>query len=78
MKCENGDRVRVGKRLQSGLVDIAEDRLMVGIVVDVIPGNLYRDAMYRVRFDGKTTAPTLTPTPNESWIDEGQVYDTVR
>jgi hypothetical protein len=76
MKCENGDRVRVAKRLWNGLVDITESRLLSGVVVDTIPGNLYRCAMYRIRFDSDDKdIVTLTPTPNESWVDEGQIYD---
>jgi hypothetical protein len=69
-----GDRVKVGKPIGTSgrLVNI--DNPLFGTVVDVIPGHrdgndVYREDMYRIRFEGETTAPTLTPTPNESWID---------
>lgn len=57
-----GDRVRVG------------EKLAWGTVVDFIPGNEYREDVYLVRFDQKIVAPTLTPNPNESWIDASLVY----
>ena len=39
-----------------------------------IPGHrdgndIYREDMYRIRFEVEIMSPTLTPTPNESWID---------
>ena len=39
-----------------------------GLVVDVIPANHVRSAIYCVRFEG-TIAPTITPNPNESWFE---------
>lgn len=72
-----GDRVKVGKQIgKSQLVNLAEP--LFGTVVDIIPGHrendvVYRDTMYRIRFEGKTVSPTLTPTPNESWIDSVRV-----
>jgi len=79
MKCAIGDRVRVAKRLYSGLVDIDESRMIVGTVIDIIPANDYREAMYRIRFDASdSNIVTITPTPNESWIDQGQIYDSIR
>ena len=66
MDCKVGDRVKVGSRI--GIP------LMWGTVIDIIPALADRVAMYRIRIDDKMTGPTLTPTPNECWIDEGQVY----
>jgi len=58
-----GDRVCAGGR---------------GVVVDIIPGNEYRQAMYRIRFDSTDKdIVTLTPTPNESWIDESRIIGPV-
>ena len=79
MECAIGDRVRVAKRLYSGLVDIAENRLLVGTVIDIIPANDYREAMYRIRFDvSDSNIVTITPSPNESWVDQGRIYDSVK
>lgn len=72
-----GDRVKVGKQIaNSRLVDLKDATF--GTVVDVIPGHrdgedVYRETVYRIRFEGKTISPTLTPTPNESWIDDVRV-----
>ena len=77
MSIKIGDRVKVGKQLgQSRLVDMAN--AVSGTVVDIIPGyrdgeDIYRETVYRIRFDGETISPTLTPTPNESWIDDVRV-----
>lgn len=61
-----GDRVCAGSR---------NDNIARGVVVDIIPANEYRQAMYRIRFDNADeNFVTLTPTPNESWVDEGMVY----
>lgn len=57
-----GDRVRVGEKLLSGTV------------IGIIPAVADRVAMYRVLFDDAVTGPTLTPNPNERWVDEGMVY----
>lgn len=69
---EIGDRVRVGSRIGANPAD--------GVVVDVIPANDYRSAIYRVRFDTPTNRDgrrsevvTITPNPDESWIDEGLI-----
>lgn len=72
-----GDKVKVGKQIgNSRLVDLKN--AIFGTVVDVIPGHregedVYRETMYRIRFEGETTQPTLTPNPNESWIDAVRV-----
>lgn len=61
-----GDEVMVGSRIGANPA--------MGVVVDIIPANDYRQAMYRVRF--KSTSAelvTLTPHPNESWVDEGLI-----
>lgn len=61
-----GDRVCAGDRI---------DTISRGVVVDIIPANEYRQAMYRIRFDSNDKdVVTLTPTPDERWIDEGMVY----
>lgn len=61
-----GDRVCAGSR---------NDTIARGVVVDIIPANEYRQAMYRIRFDSTgEDIVTLTPTPNESWVDAGMVY----
>ena len=61
-----GDRVCTGSR---------NDTIARGVVVDIIPANEYRQAMYRIRFDSTDEyIVTLTPNPNESWIDEDMVY----
>lgn len=63
-----GDRVCAGGRI---------DTIARGVVVDTIPANEYRQAMYRIRFDSTDEdAISLTPNPNESWIDEGMIYGT--
>lgn len=61
MKIEIGDAVMVGSR-----IGVPSQR---ATVVGVIPGNEYRYTMYRVRFDNAPNAPTLTPNPNECWVD---------
>lgn len=68
-----GDRVQVGSRIGA--------KLAWGTVVDIIPGNDYRETMYRVRFDvpvnrdgRRSETVTITPNPNESWIDAPLVY----
>lgn len=73
-----GDRVQVGRQInRSRLVDMAD--AVSGTVVDIIPGYregeyVYRETMYRIRFDSTCKdIVTLTPTPNESWIDEVRV-----
>ena len=77
MTFQIGDRVKVGKQIgNSRLVDLKD--AVFGTVVDVIPGHrddegVWRDTMYRIRFEGETISPTLTPTPNESWIDDVRV-----
>lgn len=60
--------IQIGDRVQVG------PAFAWGSVVDIIPANEYRGAMYRIRFDHEITAPTLTPNPNESWIDASKVY----
>lgn len=61
-----GDRVCAGGRI---------DTIARGVVVDIIPANEYRQAMYRIRFDSNDKdIVTLTPNPNECWVDEGMVY----
>jgi len=69
MKCAIGDRVRVAKRLYSGLVDIDENRMVFGTVIDIIQENNYQPAMYLIRFDSNI---------DESWVDCGRIYDSVR
>lgn len=63
-----GDTVMVGSRIGGPWSR--------GTVVDIIPSNDYREALYRVRFHVKTypVAPTITPNPSESWVDAGIVY----
>ena len=61
-----GDRVQVGSRIGA--------KLAWATVVAILPGVGGRPTMYRVRLEQEITAPTLTPTPNESWVDEGMVY----
>ena len=62
-----GDRVQVGSRIGA--------KMAWGTVVDEIPANDYRQAMYRIRFDSTgNDVVTLTPNPNECWIDEGVIY----
>lgn len=68
-----GDRVQVGSRIGANPA--------WGTVVDIIPRGEYRPAMYRVRFDVPTNRDgrrseivTITPNPNESWVDEDIVY----
>ena len=63
-----GDRVQVGSRIGC---DPAW-----AMVVAIIPANDYRVAMYRVRFDvpANSNIVTITPNPNECWVDEGLVY----
>jgi len=41
------------------------------LIVDMIPANEYRHAMYRVRFpmSQKVAEVAMTPTPNECWMD---------
>jgi len=58
---------QIGDRVKVRLVNI--DKPVFGVVVAVIPGHVYREDMYRIRGEGEITGPTLTPTPNESWID---------
>lgn len=72
-----GDQVKVGNQIgNSRLVDLK--CAIFGTVVDIIPEyrdgeNIYRETMYRIRFEGETVSPTLTPNPNESWIDSVRV-----
>jgi hypothetical protein len=68
-----GDRVQVGSR-------IGADPAWA-VVVDIIPANDYREALYRVRFDipvnrdgRRSEIVTITPNPNECWVDEGIVF----
>jgi len=73
MNFKIGDRVKVGKQINNSRL-VSLDNVAFGVVVDVIPGHrdgndVYREDMYRIRFEGETVTPTLTPTPNESWID---------
>lgn len=60
---QTGDKVQVGGKLLSGTV------------IGVIPATADRAAMYRVLFDDDAvTGPTLTPNPNEMWVDESMIY----
>ena len=63
-----GDVVMVGSRI--GLPN------QKATVVDIIPSNEYRHAMYRVRFNPTLPpdTPTLTPNPDEMWIDAPLVW----
>ena len=68
-----GDRVQVGSRIGADLA--------WAVVVDIIPANDYREAMYRVRFDvpvsrdgRRSEIVTITPNPNECWVDESIVF----
>lgn len=61
-----GDTVMVGSR-----IGIPTKR---AVVVDMIPGNEYREAMYRVRFPHDPSVVTITPTPNECWVDAPLVW----
>jgi hypothetical protein len=62
-----GDRVQIGSRIGA--------KMTRGTVTDIIPANDYREAMYRVRCDvTESIAVTLTPNPNEIWVDEGLIY----
>ena len=68
-----GDRVKVGQQINNSRL-VSLDNPIFGTVVDVIPGHrdgndMYREDMYRIRFEVEIMSPTLTPTPNESWID---------
>ena len=69
MDIKIGDRVQVGSRIGANPA--------LGTVVDIIPEGEYRPAMYRVRFDVPTNRDgrrsevvTITPSPNECWVDE--------
>ena len=66
MKFEIGESVMVGSRI--GLPN------QIATVIDMIPGNEYRDAMYRVRFPDDPSVTTITATPNECWIDAPMIY----
>ena len=60
--------IQIGDRVQIGTT------LAWATVVAILPAIGDRVAMYRIRLDQEITAPTLTPTPNESWVDEGMIY----
>lgn len=67
-----GDKVRVGSRIGANSAN--------GVVVDIIPANEYRQAIYRVKFDVPTNRDgrrselvTITPNPDESWVDEALI-----
>lgn len=60
-----GDKVRVGSRIGASAWD--------GVIIAIIPELADRPAMYLVRSIKEITAPTLTPNPNESWVDEGLI-----
>lgn len=62
-----GDRVNVSFRIGA--------EMLSGTVVGIIPALGDRVAMYRVRFDQNIVAPTLTPNPNERWVDDSMVYE---
>lgn len=62
-----GDRVDVSFRIGA--------EMLPGTVVGIIPALADRVAMYRVRFDQNIVAPTLTPNPNECWVDDSMVYE---
>lgn len=73
-----GDRVQVGEQIgQSRLVNMRNS--IFGTVIDIIPGyrdgeDVYRETMYRIRFDNTNeNVVTLTPNPDESWIDSVRV-----
>ena len=73
MNFKIGDRVKVGQQINNSRL-VSLHNPIFGTVVDVIPGyrdgnDIYREDMYRIRFEGDVMSPTLTPTPNESWID---------
>ena len=61
-----GDTVQVASRVSHVMT--------LGEIVDIIPKNDNRQAMFRVRFFGNVTGPTLTPTPNEMWVDAEMVH----
>lgn len=61
---EIGDRVRVSSRIGAS---------WDGIIVGIIPELADRPAMYCVRSIKEITAPTLTPNPNECWVDQGLI-----
>lgn len=68
-----GDRVKVGQQINNSRL-VSLDNPIFGTIVDVIPGHrdgndIYREDMYRIQFEVEIMSPTLTPTPNESWID---------
>jgi hypothetical protein len=76
-------RIVVQKKARTMMFNIG-DTVMVGsrignpdqraVVVDIIPGNEYREAMYRVRFPKNPSVVTITPTPNECWVDAPLVW----
>jgi hypothetical protein len=61
-----GSKVMVGSRIGN-----PDQR---AVVVDIIPGNEYREAMYRVRFPENPSVVTITPNPNECWVDAPLVW----
>ena len=61
-----GDEVIVGSRIGNPS--------QKAVVVDIIPENEYRQAMYRVRFPHNPDVVTITPNPNECWVDAPLVH----
>jgi len=61
--------IQIGDRVQ-----IDGTTLAWATVVAILPGVGDRPTMYRVRLEQEITAPTLTPNPNERWVDEGMIY----
>lgn len=45
------------------------DSFVYAMVVDYIPGNEFRMGQYRVMGLKDIDVPTLTPSPNETWVD---------
>ncbi|NCV45336.1 MAG: hypothetical protein EBW15_11285 [Actinobacteria bacterium] len=66
MEIKIGDEVMVGSRI--GNPD------QQATVVDIIPANEYRQAMYRVRFPRNPSVVTITPNPNECWVDAPLIH----
>jgi len=66
MEIKIGSEVVVGSRIGN-----PDQR---AVVVDIIPANEYRAAMYRVRFPRNDNVITITPNPNECWVDAPLVH----
>ena len=65
--------VKIGDRVQVARSHVGND-LEWATVISILPAIGDRVAMYRIRLEKEITVPTLTPNPNECWVDEGMVY----